>query len=135
MKAGPSNVAMDVDPPVSPSRQTMPPPPLRANISQVEATVGFVYSTEMTEHFNAAETHHECPERIVRVFKKLSETACISRMKQLPIREVHKEEALLVHTEDHWYKVRAFQRTSIYHTVGLFEILMHECRLDQPRNR
>ncbi|KAF8633266.1 hypothetical protein AX17_004442 [Amanita inopinata Kibby_2008] len=71
-------------------------------------TVGYVYSAEMTSHFNPA-GHPECPERIVNIYHTLVTEHYTPKMKWLPIRPVRREEALLVHSEDHWDKVLAIQ--------------------------
>ena len=111
--AGPSEMAMDVD-----ERVPSPAPvrPLYAQhmrasslpIKPQEFTVGFVYSTEMMIHFDP-NGHPEQPERISRIHDALEEANCLSKMKRLPIRPVRKEESLLVHSEDHWDKVRDIQ--------------------------
>lgn len=74
-------------------------------------TVGYVYSSEMTTHLKLGDDPHpEQPQRIVRIWKMLVEHQYTKRMLWLPIRPVNREEALLVHTEDHWDKVQAIQR-------------------------
>lgn len=73
-------------------------------------TVGYVYSSEMTTHLKLGEDPHpEQPSRIVRIWKTLVEKEYTKKMLWLPIRTVRREEALLVHTEDHWDKVQAIQ--------------------------
>jgi len=73
-------------------------------------TVGYVYSSEMTMHLKLGEDPHpEQPSRIVRIWKTLVEKEYTKKMLWLPIRTVRREEALLVHTEDHWDKVQAIQ--------------------------
>ncbi|PFH51540.1 hypothetical protein AMATHDRAFT_142294 [Amanita thiersii Skay4041] len=71
-------------------------------------SVGYVYSAEMTSHFNPA-GHPECPERIVYIYQILVYEHYTPKMKWLPIRPVRREEALLVHSADHWNKVLALQ--------------------------
>ncbi|RDB24986.1 Histone deacetylase clr3 [Hypsizygus marmoreus] len=71
-------------------------------------TVGYVYSTEMTSHFSPT-GHPEKPERISQIYHTLTVGRHTKKMKWLPIRPVRKEEALLVHSEDHWDKVQAIQ--------------------------
>ncbi|KAK0504659.1 histone deacetylase complex protein [Armillaria luteobubalina] len=73
-----------------------------------ELTVGVVYSTEMTSHFSLQD-HPEQPARISHIWHTLIVNKCNTKMKWLPIRPVHKQEALLVHSEDHWDKVHAIQ--------------------------
>ena len=72
-------------------------------------TVGYVYSPEMMIHFSP-HGHPEDPERITRIYEAIAAAGLISGMKQLPIRPVKREESLLVHSEDHWHKVRDIQR-------------------------
>ena len=71
-------------------------------------TVGYVFSSEMTSHFSP-HGHPEDPERIKRIHSALIAARHTEKMKRLPIRPVWKEEALLVHSEDHWEKVAAIQ--------------------------
>ena len=71
-------------------------------------TVGYVFSSEMTSHFSP-HGHPEDPERIKRIYSALIAARHTEKMKRLPIRPVRKEEALLVHSEDHWDKVAAIQ--------------------------
>ncbi|KAF8070511.1 histone deacetylase complex protein [Lyophyllum atratum] len=49
------------------------------------------------------------PERISHIYHALTVRRHTKKMKWLPIRPVRKEEALLVHSEDHWDKVQAIQ--------------------------
>lgn len=64
----------------------------------------------MTTHLKLGEDPHpEQPSRIVRIWKTLVEKEYTKKMLWLPIRTVRREEALLVHTEDHWDKVQAIQ--------------------------
>ncbi|KAH9921519.1 histone deacetylase complex protein [Epithele typhae] len=51
--------------------------------------------------------HPEQPARISRIFDILTENGCFQRMRELPIRPVHREEALLVHSQALWDKVLA----------------------------
>lgn len=107
---------MDID--VQPLVPTVPPPPPprshdhpRASsvpLHQSDFTVGYVYSTEMTSHFSP-HGHPEDPERISRIYSALITGRHTMKMKWLPIRPVRKEEALLVHSEDHWDKVQAIK--------------------------
>ncbi|KAG5353769.1 hypothetical protein C0989_002552 [Termitomyces sp. Mn162] len=71
-------------------------------------TVGFVYSTEMMSHFSPT-GHPETPHRISSIYNALTVNHHIVKMKWIPIRPVKKEEALLVHSEDHWDKVQAIK--------------------------
>jgi histone deacetylase 6 len=73
-------------------------------------TVGYVYSSEMTTHLKLGnDPHPEQPARIVQIWKTLVDKEYTKKMLWLPIRAVSREEALLVHTEDHWDKVQAIQ--------------------------
>lgn len=126
--AGPSTeMAMDVDEqvtqvtPVPGSARSLYSQGMRASslpIRPQEFTVGFVYSTEMMIHFDP-NGHPEQPERISRIHDALEEARCLSQMKRLPIRPVRKEESLLVHSEDHWDKVRDIQSKFIQSAIML----------------
>lgn len=105
---------MDVDiqhpPAISPPRPSSPTGPRAASVPLVQYgyTVGCVYSAEMTSHFSP-HGHPEQPARISRIWQALVHGRYTKKMKWLPIRPVRKEEALLVHSEDHWDKVQAIQ--------------------------
>lgn len=71
-------------------------------------TVGYVYSTDMLLHVSL-HGHPEQPGRISRIFDALKGANLISKMRRIPIRPVYRNEALLVHTEEHWDKVLAIQ--------------------------
>jgi hypothetical protein len=75
-----------------------------------DCNVGYVYSAEMMVHV-CLKGHPEEPERISRIFQAIKEAQYLARMKHIPIRMVTREEALLVHSEDHWDKVLAIQCT------------------------
>lgn len=70
------------------------------------ANVGFVYDGQMMFH-SCIRGHAEAPERISRIFDALKQAQCLSKMSQIPIRMVEREEALLVHSESLWDKVIA----------------------------
>lgn len=109
---------MDVDDeetqntPVRVQRPPSPAPRLRAQSEPFRVpkqfTVGYVYSTDMLLHASL-HGHPEQPSRISRIFEAIQGANLISKMKQIPIRPVHRNEALLVHTEEHWDKVLAIQ--------------------------
>ncbi|KAG6916665.1 hypothetical protein DXG01_005889 [Tephrocybe rancida] len=103
--AGPSNQVHH--------EQPQDPAALRASsvpLHPSDYTVGYVYSTEMMSHFSRAPTGHpETPERISEIYKALVKHHHEPKMKRFPIRLVKKEEALLVHSEDHWDKVQAIK--------------------------
>jgi histone deacetylase 6 len=71
-------------------------------------TVGYVYAAEMMEHLSM-HGHPEKPERIARILSAIVAEHLHTRMKRIPIRPVKREEALLVHSEDHWDKVIAIK--------------------------
>lgn len=73
-------------------------------------SVGYIYSTEMMNHLCPG-GHPEQPARIERIWQSLKKAGLIEKMKWLPIRPVRQGEALLVHSEDLWNKIIAFQRT------------------------
>ncbi|KAG7440019.1 uncharacterized protein BT62DRAFT_1051767 [Guyanagaster necrorhizus] len=118
MVAGPSvlhfeTANRDVRPSKKPSgsvRSSSPKGPRASSIPLVPSqfTVGVVYSSEMTSHFSLQD-HPEQPARISHIWNTLIANKCNAKMKWLPIRPVHKQEALLVHSEDHWDKVHAIQ--------------------------
>ncbi|KAJ7178500.1 histone deacetylase complex protein [Mycena crocata] len=78
-----------------------------------EATVGFVFSSEMTTHCSLApEGHPEAPDRIIRIWDAIVARHYTLKTKRIPIRPVLKQEALLVHSEDLWDKIEAIQHMS-----------------------
>ena len=116
MAAGPSRSdLMDVDSDVVSSRMA---PSILSESSRPRAsslpanppdyTVGYIYSSEMMSHFSP-HGHPEQPARIQQIWQTLVRDQLTKKMKWLPIRQVRKEEALLVHSEDHWDKVIALQ--------------------------
>ncbi|GAA5999704.1 uncharacterized protein JCM10292_003708 [Rhodotorula paludigena] len=74
---------------------------------------GFCYSARMTLHaplprtVNENDPHPEQPARIQGIFNKLSNGGLLARMIRVPVREVLREEVMLVHSEGHWDRVRA----------------------------
>ena len=110
---------MDVDGQPAPAatqaqaQASAPPHHARPRASSVPAVlresrfqVGYVYSSKMMTH-SCVRSHCEQPERISRIFDILRKNGCLERMKQLPIRRVLREEALLVHSQSLWDKVLA----------------------------
>ncbi|KAF9070565.1 histone deacetylase complex protein [Rhodocollybia butyracea] len=73
-----------------------------------DLTVGYVYSSEMTSHFNPA-GHQEAPERITRIWQAIVNAKLNLKMQWLPIRPVTKAEALLVHSQTTWDLIETFQ--------------------------
>ncbi|KAK7692723.1 hypothetical protein QCA50_004356 [Cerrena zonata] len=66
--------------------------------------VGYVYDPRMMLH-SCASGHQEDPERISRIFDMLKTSGCIAQMVPIAIREVRRQEVLLVHSEALWDKV------------------------------
>lgn len=97
-----SNIAFDV------SIQARRPRASSVPAHEPKHTIGYVYSSEMMSHFSP-HGHPEQPARIQQIWLTLVRDQLTKAMKWLPIREVRKEEALLVHGEDHWNKVIAIQ--------------------------
>lgn len=112
--AGPSpSDLMEVDSDVVPFHLDISTPPCRPRASSLppnppDYTVGYIYSSEMMSHFSP-HGHPEQPARIQQIWQTLVRDQLTKKMKWLPIRQVRKEEALLVHSEDHWDKVIALQ--------------------------
>ncbi|KAJ7497370.1 histone deacetylase complex protein [Mycena latifolia] len=78
-----------------------------------DATVGFVFGSEMTTHCSLSpDGHPEAPERIIRIWNALVAKHYTLKAKRIPIRPVLKQEALLVHSEDLWDKIEAIQHMS-----------------------
>lgn len=129
-------MALDTQPPPDPSSlfsDSLPPKPAIAQTATVFTKptetggmktriprVGYVYDTRMMQHTEVrdpndydeedddSESHHpEQPRRIECIDKKLDEAGCLELMTKLAIRHLRKDEALLVHSEDHWQKVAA----------------------------
>ena len=110
--AGPSpSELMDVDSEVVSFHMSIPSCRPRASslpANPPDYTVGYIYSSEMMSHFSP-HGHPEQPARIQHIWQTLVRDQLTKKMKWLPIRQVRKEEALLVHSEDHWDKVIALQ--------------------------
>ncbi|TFK25666.1 histone deacetylase clr3 [Coprinopsis marcescibilis] len=103
--AGPSSLTRQWSTPVprQPRASSMP-------LTASEYTVGYVYSVDMMMHFSLdPHGHPEQPNRIKNIWQTLVKEHLTERMKWLPIRPVKKEEAMLVHGEDHWDKVIQIQ--------------------------
>ncbi|BGP17393.1 hypothetical protein JCM10213_001854 [Rhodosporidiobolus nylandii] len=77
------------------------------------APSGYCYAKEMTLHaplrkFDVPNDRHpEQPARIVGIRNKLSDEGLLDRMQLIRVREVVREEVMLVHSEGHWDRVRA----------------------------
>ncbi|KAG8901279.1 Histone deacetylase hda1 [Tulasnella sp. 408] len=129
------SMALDTQIPPEPSSSIPEPLPSKPSINQTATVfanhtetggmktriprVGYVYDTRMMQHTEVrnpnddeddddSENHHpEQPRRIECIDKKLEEAGCLDLMTRLAIRHLRKDEALLVHSEDHWQKVEA----------------------------
>jgi histone deacetylase 6 len=78
-----------------------------------EFRTGYVYSSEMMLHSNPIDPEHpERPVRIYKIFRKLQENSLLQHMKRIKIREVTKDEVMLVHDQGIWDGV---ERTALYH--------------------
>ncbi|GAA5917900.1 hypothetical protein JCM6882_003984 [Rhodosporidiobolus microsporus] len=90
------------------------------------ARSGYCYSARMTLHAPLREEpddrHPEQPARIVGVFNKLTTGGLLDRMQRVAVREVLREEVMLVHSEGHWDRVRAtgFQTVEYLETCKEF---------------
>ncbi len=79
--------------------------------------VGYVYDQRMMGHAPTQDPddpdddddHPEKPVRIQYIDTRLSQTGCLAQMDKIAIRSMRKDEALLVHSEDHWQKVAAIE--------------------------
>ncbi|KAH7888763.1 histone deacetylase clr3 [Phlebopus sp. FC_14] len=97
-----------------PALVVRPPSPELALRSQSEPyqgsqyTVGYVYSSDMLIH-SSLHGHPEQPERISRIRNAIRDAKLLAKMKEIPIRPVYHNEALLVHTQEHWDKILAIQ--------------------------
>ncbi|EGO01316.1 hypothetical protein SERLA73DRAFT_72261 [Serpula lacrymans var. lacrymans S7.3] len=109
---------MDVDDtPTNDPAPARPPSPGPGRASSeplriLELTVGYVYSSEMLEHW-CLRGHEEQPERIIRIWKLISEAHLDQKMKRIPIRAAKREEVLLVHSEDLWHRIQAIQSLTL----------------------
>ncbi|GAA5820597.1 hypothetical protein JCM3770_007170 [Rhodotorula araucariae] len=74
---------------------------------------GFCFSARMTLHaplprtVNENDPHPEQPARITGIYNKLLNNGLVAKMVRVPVREVLREEVMLVHSEGHWDRVRA----------------------------
>lgn len=94
-----------------PPRVPTPPAAVRASSEPFRPppyTVGYVYAVDMMIHA-CINGHPEDPERILRIMQAIQATGMDKQMRRLPIRQVRREEALLVHSESHWDKIIAIQ--------------------------
>ncbi|KZT11050.1 histone deacetylase complex protein [Laetiporus sulphureus 93-53] len=94
------------NPPTEPVARAASLPPI---LAPSQAQVGYVYSSKMMMHSCSRGHHEEQPERISRIFDILKDAGCTRKMRRLPIRQVIRSEALLVHSEALWEKVMAIQ--------------------------
>ncbi|KAF7288691.1 hypothetical protein HMN09_01375100 [Mycena chlorophos] len=100
------------DPWQTPIRMVSPPPrPASVPLIHPNTDLGFVYSAEMMSH-NPRYTqndHPEVPGRISSIWDELVRLRMTGKAKRIPIRPVVREEAVLVHSQDLWDKIEAFQ--------------------------
>lgn len=84
-----------------------------------DSQVGYVYDASMLFHAcSSPDGHPEQPARIARIHDALKTANILEKMQQLSIREVQREEVLLVHSETLWDKVMAIAgRALIGHTT------------------
>ena len=88
--------------PAGPSK----PRALSVPLTTPQWLVGYIYSADMLTHFSVRpEGHPEQPARIHKIWEIFVAHDLTRQMKWIPIRQVQEEEALLVHSQDHWYKV------------------------------
>ena len=66
--------------------------------------VGYVYSNEMLNHY-PVEDHPERPARISGIYNAMKAAGLLERMRRIPVRKLHKLEAMLVHSEDQYNQV------------------------------
>jgi acetoin utilization deacetylase AcuC-like enzyme len=69
---------------------------------------GYVHDVRMMGHAPISD-HPEVPQRLSHIISHLAERDIIQNMVEIEAREVTRDEALLVHSEDHWNKVEAIQ--------------------------
>jgi histone deacetylase 6 len=79
----------------------------------IQHQVGYVYDEGMLMHACLApDGHPEQPARLTRVHNALVTAKVLEKMQKLPIREVERDEALLVHSQTLWDKVLAISGTT-----------------------
>ncbi|GAA5848824.1 hypothetical protein JCM8547_006356 [Rhodosporidiobolus lusitaniae] len=88
---------------------------------------GYCYSGRMTLHaplprYDSNDPHPEQPARITGIYQKLQDGGLLTRMQRVAVREVLREEVMLVHSEGHWDRVRAtgFQTVEYLETCKEF---------------
>jgi len=80
---------------------------LNTNLVEADSTLCLLYNQQMEEHCDD-EPHPECPERISRIWAALKEAGVVGREGVVKLengRLLTKEEALLVHDEEHWERL------------------------------
>ncbi|KAK4688388.1 histone deacetylase 6, partial [Tremellales sp. Uapishka_1] len=75
-------------------------------LMMLHCTSGYEPTPDHSDGQVGEDTHPEEPMRIKRIFSRLAEQGLIKRMKRLAFEEVTFEQAILVHSEDHWNKVQ-----------------------------
>ncbi|KAG8768660.1 Histone deacetylase hda1 [Serendipita sp. 397] len=114
--------SMEIDPPAStPSTSGIVQP--RASLSKMTARramsnplekseekprpriTGYVYDVTMMTHIHPTEDHPETPQRISVIYQEMYAQKLLKDASALFFRPVERQQALLVHSEDHWNKV------------------------------
>jgi hypothetical protein len=70
------------------------------------------YTPTSDDIIDTGDGHPEEPMRIKRIFTRLTESGLIKRMKKLEGAEVTFEQVVLVHSEEHWWKVQGTEGES-----------------------
>lgn len=95
-----------------PERQRATSVPAKRQV-MTQYQVGYVYDEGMLMHACLApDGHPEQPARLTRVHNALVTAKVLDKMQKLPIREVERDEALLVHSQTLWDKVLAISGTA-----------------------
>lgn len=89
-----------------------------------DAQVGYVYDDNMLFHA-CADGHPEQPARIMRIHDALKSANLLEKMKQIPIREVERDEVLLVHSQTLWDRVMAISGRNFTRQIQLIHTLSH----------
>ncbi|KAG8830209.1 Histone deacetylase hda1 [Serendipita sp. 405] len=66
---------------------------------------GYVYDVTMMTHIHPTEDHPETPQRISVIYQEMYAQKLLKDASALFFRPVERQQALLVHSEDHWNKV------------------------------
>ena len=88
------------------------------NLQSWGTDIAYVYDIRMMFHSPRNE-HTEAPDRISRVHDILSTGGYLDLMAQIPVRQVEREEVLLVHSENLWEKVMSISGKDPTHHLSL----------------